>query len=93
MTRKEAIEIVEKYIESFEGGAAIYEALTMAADALKNEADVIDMVLEIIDSCIENVEALRTGRESVISKECKECMLLEARIIRIFVEALRGERE
>lgn len=48
MMRKEATEIVEKYIESFEGGASIYEALKMAADALKDENALIDNVLEII---------------------------------------------
>lgn len=50
MTRNEAVEIIEKYNESFEGGASIYEALKMAADALKDEDTVIDRVLEIIDT-------------------------------------------
>lgn len=51
---------------------------------------VIAEVLEIIDSSIEDVEALTTGREGAVSEERKEGMLLEARVIRVCVENLKG---
>lgn len=37
MTKSEAAGILEKYTETFEGGASIYESLKMAVDALKDE--------------------------------------------------------
>ncbi len=43
MTREEAIEIVEKHIKSFEGGASIWEALKMALDALKRDEKELEI--------------------------------------------------
>lgn len=49
MTKAEAIEIMENYINHFEGGAILYEALKMANKALKDEDAMLEKVLQIIN--------------------------------------------
>lgn len=38
MTKKQAVQILDEYIESFEGGASVWEALKMARKSLKNDS-------------------------------------------------------
>ena len=49
MTKAEAIGIMENYINHFEDGAILYEALKMANKALKDEDAMLEKVLQIIN--------------------------------------------
>lgn len=90
MNRAEIIEGL-KEIHSRLFAFTDYRKTTEAClDLLENESALIDRVLRIIDSSIEDVEALTTGREGAVSEERKKGMLLEARVIRVCVENLKG---
>lgn len=93
MNRAEIIEGLKKIHSRVYAFTDYRKTIEACLELLENESALLDKVLGIIDISIEDVEALTTGREGAVSEERKECMLLEAKVIRLCVETLRGKQE